>query len=99
MADRQLHNAELQRLARIGAAARLEQIERERVTILMAFPGLQQASVQPGQIAETSTTTRRGGAPRTRGRKQMSAAAKRAVSVRMKRYWAERRKQKQSSHK
>ena len=82
---------ELQRLARIGAAARLEQLDRERADLLRLFPGLR-ASVTSGAVdggeSPTRKQTRRG------RRRRMSAADRKAVSVRMKRYWAERRKAK-----
>src|SRR5215218_7655532 len=40
MAGSQLSGEDLQRLARVGAATRLEQIESERANILRAFPDL-----------------------------------------------------------
>ncbi|HMD49045.1 MAG TPA: hypothetical protein VKG79_08100 [Bryobacteraceae bacterium] len=39
------------------------------------------------------TAGSRGGAPKKRGRKSMSAQERRAVSERMRRYWENRRKQ------
>jgi hypothetical protein len=82
---------ELQRLARIGAAARLEQLDRERGELLRLFPGLRaSAASAPSNERESPTRT---GAKRGR-RRRMSAANRKAVSMRMKRYWAERRKAK-----
>jgi hypothetical protein len=75
-----LSRDELQRLARLGAKARLEELRREEASIRRAFPDLF------GRGAA-------GGAGR-RGRKQMSAAARREVSARMTKYWAEWRKKK-----
>ena len=78
MAD--LNRDELRRLARLGAKARLEELRKEEAAIRGAFPDL--------------FTGRRVAA---RGRKRtagMSAAARKAVSIRMKKYWAERRKAK-----
>lgn len=86
MAD--LSRDELQRLARLGARARLEELRREEAAIRRTFPDLFSGGRQ-----------RRGsenqGTPR-RKRSRMSAAARRAVSERMKKYWAERRKGKGS---
>jgi hypothetical protein len=76
---------ELQRLARFGAAARLAELQRERAALLRLFPGLRAAD---GADAAGAS------APRRRG---MSAAARKAVSVRMTRYWAARRKAKAAS--
>jgi hypothetical protein len=75
---------ELRRLARLGAAARLAELERERASLLRDFPGLRGA-------ANTADATREGG---SRSRRVMSAANRRAVSIRMKKYWAARRKAK-----
>ena len=75
-----MKNEELTRLARFGAAARLAELDRERAALLRVFPGL--------RAAGGSDTT---GGPKRRG---MSASARRAVSVRMKKYWAARRKAK-----
>jgi hypothetical protein len=47
-----------------------------------------------GAGASGKTVARKGG--RRRGRKSMDAAARAEVSARMKRYWAERRVQKQA---
>jgi hypothetical protein len=78
-----LNRDELQRLARLGARARLEELQREETAIRQAFPDLFRG---------------RGGRPAAaRGRRRrtnMSAAARKAVSVRMKKYWADRRKEK-----
>ena len=82
-----LDRGELVRLARLGAEARLEALERERQQILRNFPGLRAG-------ATASTPERNEPAARARGRQPMSAAARKAVSERMTRYWAERRKAK-----
>jgi hypothetical protein len=75
-----MDRAELVRLARLGAEARLVSLERERAEILRSFPDLKNGSAS------------RTAAPGPRRRPQMSAAARRAVSIRMKKYWASRRK-------
>ena len=86
-------------LARLGAATRLEQLERERAAILRAFPGLRSGrslgarpeNLNSRDVKEESRTQRR------RGRRRMSAGERKAVSLRMKRYWAARRQQKGAS--
>ena len=80
---------ELKRLARIGAAARLGELERERAALMRVFPGLRSSS--GGQASGYDSTQGPGTRRRRRG---MSAAARRAVSRRMKKYWAARRKAK-----
>jgi hypothetical protein len=82
-----LDRQELYRLARMGAEARLRALETERAQILRSFPGLKVGSTQ---IAQGGTAA----AAPARRRRQMSAAERRSVSVRMKKYWAERRKEK-----
>ena len=79
-----LDRQELFRLARLGAEARLRALEMERTQILRSFPGL-----KAGATAAPSGTA---GAGPARRRRQMSAAERRSVSVRMKKYWAERRR-------
>ncbi len=78
---------ELYRLARLGAAARLAALEHERTAILRNFPHLNSRPT-PSSGAHGAQATQ--GKPRRRRR--MSAAARKAVSARMKVYWANRRK-------
>ena len=68
-------------LAREGAQARLRQLETDANELLRAFPDLRDRT--------SSRVTSQEGS--RRGRKQMTAAERRSVSVRMKRYWAKRR--------
>ena len=83
MAD--LTREELQRLARLGAKSRLEELRREEAAIRRAFPDLFGGrGRQPASAA---------GTPARRRRKGMSATARKAVSDRMKKYWAARRKE------
>jgi hypothetical protein len=84
-----LTREELERLARLGAKSRLDELRREEAAIRRAFPDLfggrgRQSPGSPGRPA------------RRRRRKGMSAAARKAVSDRMKRYWAARRKEKKT---
>jgi hypothetical protein len=74
----------LRDLARTGAADALKRLRAEIVAIERTFPEL--AIPRRGKALKRSLNE-----ARTRTRK-MSAAARRAVSQRMKRYWAERRK-------
>ena len=83
----QLDRKELHRLARLGAEARLIALEQERADILRNFPGLAGAAKAAPRAGRG-----RSAAPRRRRQGRMSAAARKAVSVRMKKYWAERRK-------
>jgi hypothetical protein len=83
-----LNQEQLRRLARLGAMARLEQLRQEEAAIRGEFPELfgrgRQAQSHDGPV----TSGRR------RRHRTMSAAGRRAVSVRMRKYWAERRKAK-----
>jgi len=78
-----LTREELQRLARLGAKSRLEELRREEISIRRAFPDL-----FAGGRGRASGGV--GASPKRRRR--MSAAARKAVSARMKKYWAARRK-------
>lgn len=81
------NNGEMRSWARLGAQQRLQQLERERQMILRAFPELGR-SARGRQSADGRTS---GG--RRRKRRRMSAAERKAISQRMKKLWAERRKQ------
>jgi hypothetical protein len=77
---------QLKELARDAAAMTLKQLRAEIVAIERTFPEL--------ALPKTRRMVRRslkGG--RTRAR-EMSVAARKALSARMKKYWAERRKAK-----
>ncbi len=86
-----LDRQELYRLARLGAEARLRALDEERRQILRNFPGLRGA----GGTGQEASTPAAAPAPASRRRRQMSAAERKAVSARMKKYWAERRKAKE----
>lgn len=73
----------LKKLALLGARARLEELRQEEAAIRSAFPEL----FRGGRSAAAA-------APRKGRRRGMSAAGRKAVSERMKKYWAERRKAK-----
>jgi hypothetical protein len=90
MARRQ-PDSDLRRYAVVGAEQRLLQIAEEAATIFRAFPELRDSGFMRRSPGEPGG---RGGLATTRARRRspMSAAARKAVSVRMKNYWAERRK-------
>jgi hypothetical protein len=79
-----LNTEQLRRLARLGAIARLEQLKQEEAAIRGEFPEL----FGRGRRAAAADAAK----PGRRRRRKMSSAARKAVSVRMRKYWAERRK-------
>lgn len=79
-----LNGARLRELASIGADVTLRRLRAEIVAIERTFPEL----ALPARRRAVRRAVRQASA-RTR---TMSAAARRAVSERMKRYWAQRRK-------
>ncbi len=87
-----LNNEQLRRLARLGAIARLEQLQQEEGAIRAEFPELFGRGRRRAGGGNSVTEGARAGTKRRRSR--MSAAARKAVSQRMRKYWAERRKAK-----
>jgi len=81
-------SALIQKYARMGAQARLAELNAEIVDIERAFPDLAggRRSTRPTSIEQSSSEKRR------RTRKPMSAAQRKAVGDRMRRYWAARRR-------
>jgi hypothetical protein len=78
-------NAErLRDLARAGAQMAVKQLRAEIVAIERTFPEL--------ALSKSRRAVRRSIKQAARKTTRMSAAARKAVSDRMKRYWAERRK-------
>lgn len=75
----------LRELARAGAEVTLHRLRAEIAAIERTFPEL--ASPTRRQVAAQAAT-----ATVKRRTRRMSAAARKAVSQRMRRYWAERRK-------
>jgi hypothetical protein len=84
-----LTRAGLRELARVGAKARLEELRQEEAAIRKAFPDL--FGGRGRQATMTTMARAASAAPKTKKRSHMSAAARKAVSARMKRYWAARR--------
>jgi hypothetical protein len=68
--------------ARIGASARIAELQAELADIYRAFPDLK------GARQTTGTTRAVGGA---HGRRRFSAAGKKAISQGMREYWARRK--------
>ena len=83
--------------AQLGAAQRVKEIEAELAEIRKAFPRIG-AGLRAGRRVESGsgggTLVPEEGKKKRRRRPQMSAAQRRAIGVRMKAYWAARRKAK-----
>jgi len=75
---------QLRELARTGAEAALKRLRAEVIAIERTFPEL--------ALPQTRRAVRRSFQKASKRTRQMSAAARAAVSRRMKKYWAERRK-------
>ena len=76
----------LKELARAGAEAALKQLRAEIIAIERTFPELRLPAKRRAVARSIQRVEQRG--------RQMSAAARKAVSARMRKYWAERRKAK-----
>jgi hypothetical protein len=85
-----LNPEQLRRLARLGAVSRLEQLRAEEAAIRAEFPEL----FGRGRREESAAPAEARGARKRRRRPAMSPAQRRAVSERMRKYWADRRKAK-----
>jgi hypothetical protein len=89
----ELSKEQLKRLARLGAQARIDELDAERRAILRAFPGLVgQGSRQAGGAEGGAAAQGAAPAKARRRRRKMSGEQKKAQSERMKKIWAERRK-------
>jgi hypothetical protein len=82
---------EMRELARLGARTRLAQLAAEIDSIQRSFPELR-ATKKRGRPPILESQADQRASVGTRKRKPMSAAAKKAVGERMRRYWAARRK-------
>jgi len=86
---KKIAESELRSLALVGARARLSTLQAEVASLLATFPQLRSGRLARGGSASGDAALRKGKKP---GRKRpMSAAEKKAVSERMRKYWAERR--------
>ena len=83
-----LNQEQLRRLARLGAVARLEQLRAEEAAIRSEFPEL----FGRGRREDGAVGGAAGAGSGRRRRAKMSPQARKAVSERMRKYWAERRK-------
>jgi hypothetical protein len=77
---------DVNKYARMGAEARAAELSAELAAIYRAFPALRRGRPAAAASSDAEDRTVR------RHRKPMTAAQKKAVSVRMKKYWASRRK-------
>lgn len=81
------HSPQILELARKGAEHRLAELQAEIAELVKALPRL-----EFGAAASPSVPRQKyGPAPRKRKRRKMSSAERKAVSQRMKRYWAARK--------
>ena len=90
---RRTQDAHLYELAKRGAEVRLRELVQEARNVIDLFPHLRDS--YDNDELPLSFIIRRDAGPVTRATakrpRRMSAAARKAVSVRMKRYWAKRR--------
>jgi hypothetical protein len=84
-----LADIDLKSLVRLGAQTRLGELIAEVDAILAAFPDLGHTAVRRAGSAPQAKPVRK------RKRSRMTPEQKKAVSARMKTYWAGRRKAKQ----
>jgi len=84
---RELNKDDMRRFARLGAIRRLEDLREEEAAIRVAFPELFSGARPAARSAPAK-------AAKKRKRLNMSPAMRKAVSERMKKYWAGRRKAK-----
>jgi len=76
----------LREMARAGATSTVKQLRAEIIAIERTFPELALPKSKRAVRRSVKTARKRG--------REMSSAARKAVSSRMKKYWAERRKAK-----
>lgn len=91
-----LSRQEVKRFALIGARARLDELRAEIASLVKAFPELAQGAAATRKTKKRASAVPAGNAKRGRKRRAavMSDDQKKAVSERMKKYWAGRRKEK-----
>jgi hypothetical protein len=81
------HSSSIIEFAKKGASHRYDELKAELAALIKAFPHLEFGSaISPAAPKQEFDRLRK-------RRKPMSAAAKKAVSARMKKYWAARKKQ------
>lgn len=93
---RRKHDAHLFELAKRGAEARLRELVQEARYVIELFPHLRDSFDVEGLpvsfILARGARRARKQVARQRRRRRMPAAARKALSQRMKRYWTARRK-------
>ena len=82
-----LRRHELLRFARTGAEARLQELRQEIESIYAAFPELRRRAAG----SRKRVAVRRAKSPRPRRRQSWTTAQRKAVSQRMRKYWAARK--------
>ena len=93
-----MHKDALRDFARVGAERRIAMIRHEMSWILKEFPDLEaplRSKGSPFPPNELAALGGRDAAPatgRTRTRRRMTAAQRKAVGERMRKYWAARKK-------
>lgn len=93
------HSSNILALAKRGAEARLEDLKQEIKLLVDLFPHLRDSFDKDEMplsfimAKDSGRLTRKKG---LRRRQRMSAAARKAVSARMKKYWAAKRKAQQA---
>ena len=81
---------ELLRLARSGAVSRLKELNAELDSIYSVFPDLKEGAA-PAKASAKAPAAKAAARSGGQANRAWSAAARKAVSERMKRYWAARR--------
>jgi len=82
---------ELLRLARAGAVARVQELQNELESIFKTFPDLRRGAAGAKRTPARQAASAKQGAPAV-SKRGWTAADRKAVSDRMKKYWAARRK-------
>lgn len=92
------HSSHILEMARKGAEHRYIELQAEIAALVKNFPHLAaRTNRQLSHAVSRSRAALEAEAPKARRRvRKMSAAARKAVSQRMKKYWAARRKTKES---
>jgi hypothetical protein len=80
----ELSRDQVSHLTKLGAKIRLAEIKRERAALIAMIDGRATAATPTGTPSQERVTRRR-------RREKWTAAQRRAVSERMKKYWAKRR--------
>jgi hypothetical protein len=93
------HSSHILEMARKGAEYRYEELKGEMAALVKNFPHLaSRAGRRISRAVSTGRAVVEAEAPKVRRRaRRMSAAARKAVSDRMRKYWAARRKQKSAA--